>query len=1057
MTACVLATLAVASWFNNDQKKRTSAVFETITEDNKDALSGRLSDYRQALTSAAGFYMASDKVTQEDWRKYVEALTISEALPGVSGLGIILPVETAKMDEFRAGRSDFGQPNFQVRPESNRETAYVITYIEPMSVNAAAIGLDIGFEKRRREAAIKARDTKSPQLTERILLVQDETSQPGFLLVNPIIGENDVFIGWSYLPFVGGEALKDMTAAQTEQFWLTVYDGTEPDGDMVIYDESPEGGATSAFTRSAVVPGMGQEWLMVWSSTPKFEAGEAQLSTWFTLALGLMVTALVGLLTASLLQRERAVRILVAQKTRELKARERQTSSIVDNAMAAILLLDGEQRIVTANKTTGEMFELDEQALIGKPLQCLIGGLDITAHDDATRIKAETSSGTKLLLDGRFSSWDAIDGSTQSVAILQDVTEEETSKQRLGEAEERWNKVLIGAEIGVFDLDLRTGKSIVSGMWKQLMGIPEATSDVDTQQAFLDRIHPDDLAALQEADQACISGKTQRSVAQYRMRFGEDEWRWMRSDAVVAGKDENGVATRLIGAQTDITELREAQERLEHSEQRFKSVLAHAPVGMALCSAQGDFLGVNDALCDLTGFSEEYLQTKKLSDIVVREDFRNLHSNVRELQKNNEHSLKSECRIVTREGGIKWGLVGVAWTYNDELDEEMFILQVQDINELKNVEKMKAQFVSTVSHELRTPLTSIKGALSLLEGQYAADLAGPANRLVKIAQQNGDRLIDLVNDILDMEKISSGQSDFVFSNENINTLVQLAVEQLEPFAHQHNTTIKGKYPPISPAAYVDPRRLQQVVANFISNAAKYSCNDSVINVSVERLDGNLRVKVCNIGPGIPESFVPKVFMAFQQADSSDTRSNGGTGLGLNISKQIIDHMGGEIGFDSVVDGETCFWFTLPEIESAAVVAANLQEHQLEDQKPIEILHLEDDEDFAEIVRNSFGGFAKVTSVGTLAGARRKIRDFTYDLVIIDWELPDGRGDELLSGIEENQKNIPIFGLSAYEGKVKSDLVVADLVKSRADLTEVVTRAIKSVERFRRAEGDPHVS
>ncbi|WP_281857624.1 CHASE domain-containing protein [Litoreibacter halocynthiae] len=1051
MAICIIATLAVTSWFSSDQKQRTVAVFETITEDNKAALLGRMADYRQALIGAAGFIAASDDVTVEDWRKYVKTLSISESLPGIGGLGFILPVEKANMPEFLAELSLEGQPDFRVHPDTNFDTAFVIKYIEPMAENLAAVGLDIAFEDGRRQAAVRARDTKSPQLTQRILLVQDDTKKPGFLLLYPIFDDDEkTFIGWSYLPFIGDKALHSLTPGQTRKFWLTVYDGPESSEDNLIYDERSDQLIKSAFTRSVVVSGMGREWLLVWSSTPAFEAEEAQITAWLALALGLIVAVLLGTLTSTLLQRERAVQLLVKQKTSELKARELQTSSIVDNAVDAILLLDDQQRVVTANKAAGELFGVNELELIGKPLETIVGKIDIFKHEQSEWIKAKTSLSRSLLLDARFSSWETIDGTLQSVAILQDVTKAEENREMLREAEARWNTVLVGAEIGVFEVDLRTGKSTVSGMWKTLMGVPDGTSDIDTQKLFLERIHPEDLIGLKAADDACISGKAARSVAQYRMRFGDDEWRWMRSDAVVAERDEDGTAIRLLGAQTDITRLRHAQEKLEHSRQQFKSVVDNAPVGMAICAANGDFLGLNGALCDLTGFGKDYLQTKKLRDVVVREDFLKLLSNVQDLQARNQNSLKSECRILTNGGEPKWGLVGVAWTFNEELNEDMYILQVQDITELKNVEKMKTQFVSTVSHELRTPLTSIKGALSLLDGQYGEDMPSPASRLIKIAQQNGDRLIELVNDILDMEKISSGQSDFSYVHQDVSELVRLTAEQLQPFAHQHHATIKTHFPKIAPAVNVDPRRLQQVVSNLLSNAAKYSNNGSVIDVFVERQDGQIRVMICNTGPGIPASFTSKIFMPFQQADSSDTRSNGGTGLGLNISKQIIDRMGGTIGFDSVIDGETRFWFMLPEVAHDVRNEGAGQSPTAESRRPIEILHLEDDEDFAEITRKSFGNFAQVTSVGTLTAAQEKVRQSRYDLVIIDWELPDGSGAELIECIAQNQDAIPIFGLSAYEGAIKSDLIVADFIKSRSDLKDVVAKAIKSVELYRQA-------
>ncbi len=1056
MSVCLLATLSVSYLLWHDQKKRSDSAFETTTEDNMNALLERMADYRLALDSASSMIRSAGWLDREDWREYVAGLNTPKTLPGINGLGLIVPVDKADLPDFVADIAASGEPDFAVKPETDQPISFVIRYIEPIAPNLEAVGLDIAFETGRREAAIRARETRTAQLTPRILLVQDDTQQPGFLLLNPIYAVDDQFIGWSYAPFVGSKTLSKLSPAQTKQFWLTVYDGPVVDQETLIYDEKPPGMNSPRFKQTQVVSLMGRDWLLEWHSTPRFEASQSKAAHWIAFGFGLAITFLLGLLTSNLQRKEAYVRKQVELKSRELAAREKQTRSIVENAMLAILLLDDHDHIIAANRATGEMFDVDEHSLIGEALPIAWGLCDLPRTGRAGLIEAHTQDGRRLYLETRISGWTDETGSQRTVVMIQDVTKRENSASMLRANEARWNAALVGAEIGVFDIDLTTGKSIVSETWKRLMGVNKDNEN-DLQRHFLDRIHPDDLDTLKKADEACIRGENPRSVAQYRVRFGQDEWRWMRSDAFVAERDSTGKALRLLGSQTDVTDLVHAQKELEQSEKRFRAVLESAPVGMAMCAPDGHFVGTNTALYDLSGYDETELNTLKLQDLFAPEDFRDLVPAARSLSPGGTNALKREYRLVTKSGDVRWCLVSVAWSSAADRGEDVFIVQMQDISELKNVDKIKAQFVSTVSHELRTPLTSIKGALALLGGQFGETLPDAGKRLLTIAEQNGNRLVELVNDILDLEKISAGEIEFVYRPEDVSALVSQTIEELEPFTSEHGVTVKTHLPSIAPIAHVDPGRFQQVISNLLSNAAKFSDDDSIIDVSVTREEGRIRVNVENTGAGIPEAFRKRVFQPFQQADSSDTRKTGGTGLGLNICKQIIERMGGEIGFESDIGQRTRFFVLINETnEDVADTVVSLRPITA-DNTPARILHLEDDSDFAEILRKSFGDAAEITSVMTLEHAHQMVRQNTYDLIIIDWELPDGDGIELLSTISAHHAVVPVFGLSASEGKSDEKMVVLDAVKSRADLSDIVEKALIAVDAMRQAKATQKIA
>jgi len=243
---------------------------------------------------------------------------------------------------------------------------------------------------------------------------------------------------------------------------------------------------------------------------------------------------------------------------------------------------------------------------------------------------------------------------------------------------------------------------------------------------------------------------------------------------------------------------------------------------------------------------------------------------------------------------------------------------IRDVTERTKLDRMKSEFVSVVSHELRTPLTSIRGSLALLNTNAVGELPPRAKSMVAIGLQNSERLVRLINDILDIEKIESGKMEFACEPIRIGALLDTAVQENKAFLDEYQVTAK-----VEESTGLDLRvdgdhgRLMQVLANLISNAAKYSPENGCIRVGADARADTVRVWVKDEGPGIPESFRERIFQKFSQADSSDTRMKGGTGLGLSITRAIIDQHRGSIDFHSVAGEGTTFYFDLPILRGAA--------------------------------------------------------------------------------------------------------------------------------------------
>jgi len=235
----------------------------------------------------------------------------------------------------------------------------------------------------------------------------------------------------------------------------------------------------------------------------------------------------------------------------------------------------------------------------------------------------------------------------------------------------------------------------------------------------------------------------------------------------------------------------------------------------------------------------------------------------------------------------------------------------RDITHRKEIERMKNEFIATVSHELRTPLTAIHGSLGAIAGGIGGEVPPRVKTLTELARKNSARLIRMINDFLDVEKMESGRMEFHIKPVEFMSLIENAIDTTRSFGDKFGVkyVLKEKIP--GAMVNSDGDRIVQVVTNLLSNAAKFSRPDTDVNISVTRNDAYLKVEVADRGSGIPEEFRPRIFQKFAQASKGD---RAGTGLGLSISKAIIERLGGSIGFESQINKGSTFYFELPELK-----------------------------------------------------------------------------------------------------------------------------------------------
>lgn len=235
----------------------------------------------------------------------------------------------------------------------------------------------------------------------------------------------------------------------------------------------------------------------------------------------------------------------------------------------------------------------------------------------------------------------------------------------------------------------------------------------------------------------------------------------------------------------------------------------------------------------------------------------------------------------------------------------------RDITDVRQAETAKREFIAVVNHELRTPLTSIRGALELLNNGVAGEVPEKARKMLDIATRNSERLVELINDILDIERLELDTIAFNMETVAVTQLARRAVEDMGTVAGQYGVTIQMTEGADDAHVTADPGRLLQVLSNLLSNAVKFSPPTKPVTVGVRRTAGLVRIYVTDHGPGIPQDKREAVFHKFTQADTSTTRDTGGTGLGLAITKAIVERLGGNVWFDTREDDGTTFFVDLP--------------------------------------------------------------------------------------------------------------------------------------------------
>ncbi|MBD2308119.1 PAS domain S-box protein [Chroococcidiopsis sp. FACHB-1243] len=403
------------------------------------------------------------------------------------------------------------------------------------------------------------------------------------------------------------------------------------------------------------------------------------------------------------------------------------------------------------------------------------------------------------------------------------------------------------------------------------------------------------------------------------------------SQLLIAHKSSQGKVKLLSTIARDITQRLQIEASLREAERRWRSLLENVRLVVVGLDRQGIVEYVNPFFLELVEYTSEEVLGKNWYEVFLPPHQRQrVQEHFLQLQQQGLHNYYQNS-ILTKSGQERL----IAWNntiLRDLQDEAIATLSIgEDITERYAIERMKDEFVSVVSHELRTPLTSIHGALNLLSSGLIDAHSDRGRRVIDIASEGADRLVRLVNDILELERLESGKISLLQRSCNAADLLEKATDLMQVMANRAKVTLSVYSQDIQ--LNVDGDRIIQVLTNLLGNAIKFSPEGSTVELSIEAIEGgensefgirnselnsasaalltNILFTVKDRGRGIPEDKIESIFERFHQVDASDSRKKGGTGLGLAICRSIIQQHGGRIWAESVLGEGSRFYFTLP--------------------------------------------------------------------------------------------------------------------------------------------------
>lgn len=619
-------------------------------------------------------------------------------------------------------------------------------------------------------------------------------------------------------------------------------------------------------------------------------------------------------------------------------------------------------------------------------------------------------------------------------AAGRDISEQKATELSLQQATERFELAVMATNGLIYDWDFKKNTVYRSRGLMDLCGYyPE---EVDPSlQWWWQQIHPEDLARFDFSNLNESLKKLDRYCAEYRVRHRNGHYLWVEDRGLVV-KDITGQPIRIVGSTIDISNRKQTEADLRESEARLKRLIDLNLIGIEFWDADGTVLDANDAFLNLVGYTREDLHAGKVNwrALTPPEQIQLSDASIEKMRQQNSDTLEKEyirkdgSRISVLLGGVMFEgshhrgisfVVDLTGQKQLQHEREMLLAEAQNARaaaELAN--RTKDEFLAIVSHELRSPLNAILGWTKLLRSRQFD--SARVEQALETIERNTQAQVKLIEDLLDVSRILRGKLSLKWGIIDLIAVVHSALDTVRLMADNKRINLQFNAD-ASMMIRGDATRLQQVVWNLLTNAIKFTPEAGQIEISLTDAENFAVLSVQDTGRGITSDFLPYVFESFRQEDASSTRKIGGLGLGLAITRHLVELHGGTIDVQSAGAGQgSVFIVKLPIAEprfQAHLHPTDFKGDELPSLAGLQILAVDDEQDgldFLKFLLESCG--ATVTAVDSVSEAMTALNRARFDLIVTDLSMPSADGFELIRSVRSRSdaaRSIPAIALTAY--------------------------------------------
>lgn len=607
------------------------------------------------------------------------------------------------------------------------------------------------------------------------------------------------------------------------------------------------------------------------------------------------------------------------------------------------------------------------------------------------------------------------------VTTCEDITERKEAEVALRRSQERYALAVQAGRVGIWDWDLRTNEMHIDPFLKKLVGYEPHELD-DTFEAWLNVIHPQDVAMIKNALDQCMQGEKPSLSIEHRLVHRDGSIRWIMTNGRLV-RDDQQQPIRMVGTDADITDItliRQAEEALAAEKERLAVTLRSIGEGVITTDVMGQITLMNSAAEMLTGWNQAMAKGRQLSDIFnilleeTREPIPNPAQNI--LANHQTFDSPYQITLVDKSGGEKAILVNGAPIQDQQGTSIGVVIVFRDVSEIRRAEQAKTRFINAISHELRTPLTPIIGyAEMMLTMDISTEERQPLLQQIIASVKREKKLVD------ELIALAQLESDLIHYALREIEVLPLFMEWGSVFEHQVKEWVWNRYGHRSFVFNCEfdsglegvkirghSHRIQRIVAALLDNAVKYSALDRIwIELTARMESEQVLVSVRDQGYGISQEWWEDIFKPFFQIRRHDMDVSDGLGLGLTLARRFVEGHGGEFMVDSEPDQGSCFSFTIPILNREGASAGKGQRS---------ILLVEDDATtmrFLELLLERHHFDLSFAFSGEEGLARlQQVDALGFDVVVLDLNLPDVSGEEILVFLSEHMPEIPVILCSA---------------------------------------------